>query len=86
MADDRNELPTMRKRRSFAAKALTICVMGLMLGLGLCGAGTFVNFRHPDLQTGLFIGGFISFWGALLGSVVVIIGVWVASVVRERRR
>ncbi len=58
------------KDSSFSAKLLTILVVGILLGLGLCGAGAGMSESYSKLAGVFLTVGAISFWLSLLGLIV----------------
>ncbi len=49
---------------------MTILVVGILLGLGLCGTGAAIGDRFPDAAGFLFTLGVVSFWTSLIWLIV----------------
>ncbi len=58
------------KNKSTPAKILTVLVVGILLGLGLCGTGAAISDHFPNAADHLFAVGAISFWISLLGLIL----------------
>jgi hypothetical protein len=55
-----------RAKKNWTSKLVTILVVGILLGLGLCGAGSFLSDQHSRAGDDFYIVGGICFWVSLL--------------------
>jgi hypothetical protein len=60
------------KGSSGLAKMMTIFVVGILLGLGLCGLSASLEAKHSSLASGLLAAGGVSFWVSGLGLIVMV--------------
>jgi hypothetical protein len=58
------------KGSSVTAKLVTIFVVGILLGLGLCGVGASLSNKFSNVANGFFVLGASSFWLSSLGLVM----------------
>jgi hypothetical protein len=72
------------KSASWPAKLVAICVVGILLGLGLCGIATTISHNTSGVGLGFLIAGAISFWVSALGLIVAVILLVVIAVFNLR--
>ncbi len=58
------------KNKNTPAKILTVLVVGIVLGLGLCGTGAAIGDRFPNTAGFLVTLGVVSFWTSLIWLIV----------------
>ena len=73
------------KGSSGLAKMMTIFVVGILLGLGLCGVSANLEAKHSSLASGLLAAGGFSFWVSGLGLIVTLIAMFLVGGVDRRR-
>ena len=65
---------------------MTVLVVGILLGLGLCGAGSLLSDKHPEVSDGFFMMGAYSFWLSLLGLGVTLVLLFLFGLGKKDRR
>ncbi len=73
------------KDASGPAKFVTICVVGILLGLGLCGAGAGLSEKFAPIADKLFMVGAASFWLSGFGLILSLIAMFLVGG-EDRRR
>jgi hypothetical protein len=71
-----------RKKTGLPAKLVAISVAGLLVGIGLCGAGS--GIKNEGVSEAFFVAGAICFWTSCLLFFVGLVWIAIAAAFKER--